>query len=225
MDLFLCPLRQPCLGTGTPVASVVTDQAGGFQILIARDLLQGILPVVAARISPTLVFRAPVLALPVAASRLARQIGNTPETVVDAISESAVRILHDHGFENFDLDGITAVVQAVQAANADTSFADLTAEQGVDLAQATAVADPTVQMVLRDNQFTPTPTVTPTAGPCVGDCDGSGDVSVSEIIKGVNIALGDAALDTCPVFDVNSNGTVDINELVIAVNNALTGCR
>jgi len=223
VDLFLCPLQQPCLGTGTPVASVVTDQAGGFQILIARDRLQGILPVVAARISPTLVFRAPVLAIPAAASSLARQIADTSQTVVDAISESAVRILDDHGFENFDLDGIAAVVQSVQTANADTSFADLTPEQGVNLAETTALADPAVQMALVDNQFTPTPTATP--GVCVGDCSGDGEVTVDEVIKGVNIALGNAAVDTCPQFDVNGDGMVTINELIIGVNNVLSGCH
>ena len=32
---------------------------------------------------------------------------------------------------------------------------------------------------------------------CVGDCDGSGDVTVSEIILMVNIALGTASVESC----------------------------
>jgi hypothetical protein len=60
--------------------------------------------------------------------------------------------------------------------------------------------------------------------PCVGDCDGNGTVSIAELIRGVNIALGNAALDDCPSFDRNDSGTVEVNELIAAVNNALSGC-
>lgn len=72
---------------------------------------------------------------------------------------------------------------------------------------------------------TPTPSPTATAGrSCVGNCNGDGEVTVDEIIKGVNIALGSLSIDACPSFDVNGNGEVEINELIIAVNNALNGC-
>lgn len=80
---------------------------------------------------------------------------------------------------------------------------------------------------------TPMPTATATATrtatgtpkpACVGDCDGNGEVTVVDLIKGVNIALGTASIDTCPVFDVNGNGEVEITELIIGVNNALTSC-
>ncbi len=59
---------------------------------------------------------------------------------------------------------------------------------------------------------------------CVGDCDGKGTVTVSELVKGVNIALGAAALDDCDVFDSNSDHKVTVDELVAAVNTALNGC-
>lgn len=59
---------------------------------------------------------------------------------------------------------------------------------------------------------------------CVGDCDGDGTVSIGELVRAVNIALGSAALDTCPAIDLNGNGSADINELVAAVNNALNSC-
>jgi hypothetical protein len=72
---------------------------------------------------------------------------------------------------------------------------------------------------------TATRTATGTPKPtCVGDCDGSGEVTVDDLIKGVNIALGTASIDTCPVFDVNMNGEVEITELIVGVNNALTSC-
>ncbi len=59
---------------------------------------------------------------------------------------------------------------------------------------------------------------------CPGDCSGDGSVTVDELVKGVNIALGSADLSTCPVLDANGDGAVTIDELVKAVNNALNGC-
>jgi hypothetical protein len=48
---------------------------------------------------------------------------------------------------------------------------------------------------------------------------------VDELVRGVNIALNRANLDTCPVFDRDNSGTVAVNELVAAVNSALRGCQ
>jgi cysteine-rich repeat protein len=69
-----------------------------------------------------------------------------------------------------------------------------------------------------------TPTDTPAPTPCVGDCDGSCDITISELIIGVNIALGTLSIDRCPAFDASGNGGVEINELITAVRNALNGC-
>ena len=41
---------------------------------------------------------------------------------------------------------------------------------------------------------------------CVGDCDGSGDVTVDEVLTGVNIALGSLPLTECAFFDRDDNG-------------------
>lgn len=59
---------------------------------------------------------------------------------------------------------------------------------------------------------------------CTGDCDWSGAVSISELIRGVNIALGRSRLPTCEVFDSDGDETVAINELIQGVNAALRGC-
>ncbi len=59
---------------------------------------------------------------------------------------------------------------------------------------------------------------------CPGDCDGGGSVTINELIRGVNIALGTAAPEDCPAFDTDDSGGVTIDELIAAVNNALTGC-
>ena len=59
---------------------------------------------------------------------------------------------------------------------------------------------------------------------CVGDCSGDGTVSVAELVIGVRIDLGEAALADCPAFDVNGDAMVSIAELVAAVSAALDGC-
>lgn len=62
-------------------------------------------------------------------------------------------------------------------------------------------------------------------GECVGDCDGNEDVRVNELVTGINIALGQVALNVCLSFDADENGLVTIDELVRGINNTLRGCR
>ncbi len=71
---------------------------------------------------------------------------------------------------------------------------------------------------------TPAATETSITGGCVGDCDGSGDVTVAELIRGVNIALGSQPVENCPAADENGDREVTVNELIRAVNNALSSC-
>lgn len=59
---------------------------------------------------------------------------------------------------------------------------------------------------------------------CAGDCGGDYTVTVSELITGVNIALGAAQASQCASFDGNGDGQVVVNELVSAIANALNGC-
>ncbi len=49
---------------------------------------------------------------------------------------------------------------------------------------------------------------------CAGDCGGDGDVTVNELIVGVNIALGTATLPQCLSLDTNSDAEVTVNELI-----------
>jgi Ca2+-binding EF-hand superfamily protein len=60
--------------------------------------------------------------------------------------------------------------------------------------------------------------------PSTGDSDGLGTVTIDELVKGVNIALGKIDADQCPSFDENHDGMVTVDELVTAVSNALNGC-
>ena len=60
---------------------------------------------------------------------------------------------------------------------------------------------------------------------CLGDCSGDGIVTVNELVRGVNIALGTSPLTDCPSFDRDGSAQVTVNELVQAVSNALAGCQ
>jgi hypothetical protein len=60
--------------------------------------------------------------------------------------------------------------------------------------------------------------------PCTGDCDGDGMVSVEDLVTGVNVLLGHSAASTCAALEGNRDGAVTIEQLVIAVGNALRGC-
>jgi hypothetical protein len=83
---------------------------------------------------------------------------------------------------------------------------------------------------------TPTPTDTPTntatatrtatatvvTVSCVGDCNNSGDVTIDELVKLVNIALGGTPPSACPGGLTKTPVTID--EIISGVNNALGGC-
>jgi hypothetical protein len=61
-------------------------------------------------------------------------------------------------------------------------------------------------------------------GACVGDCSSDGTITVDELIRGVNIAIGTLPLEQCPAFDTNNDHSVSVDELLRGVNNALNGC-
>jgi hypothetical protein len=64
------------------------------------------------------------------------------------------------------------------------------------------------------------------AARCIGDCDGDGRVSIYELIRGVprpfQPNFPDPTVLAC--FGVEAGGTIAINILIQAVNNALNGC-
>jgi hypothetical protein len=48
---------------------------------------------------------------------------------------------------------------------------------------------------------------------------------VNELVTMVNIALGNAQLSDCTAGDANNDGHITIDEILTAVNNALSGCQ
>lgn len=95
-------------------------------------------------------------------------------------------------------------------------------------ATTTPTATPTMVATASPVQTaTETATATATSGEpaeCTGDCDGSGRPDIAELIRCVNIALGNTALAQCPACDPDGDGRVAINELIQAVSASLTGC-
>lgn len=69
-----------------------------------------------------------------------------------------------------------------------------------------------------------TPSLTPTPLKCVGDCGGDRVVTVDEILRMVNIALGNAPIGDCRAGDRSEDGIITVDEILTAVNNALSGC-
>jgi len=55
----------------------------------------------------------------------------------------------------------------------------------------------------------------------VGDCNRDHKVLIDELIRGVNIALGDTPVSACTPFDRSRDGKVTVDELVRGVRNAL----
>jgi len=63
------------------------------------------------------------------------------------------------------------------------------------------------------------------SGGCNGNCDYSGQVTVDDILKMVDIALGNGSVTSCPAGDSNADSRITVDEILAAVNNALNGCR
>ena len=55
-------------------------------------------------------------------------------------------------------------------------------------------------------------------------CDRIEGVSTDELIEGLDIALGAALPDNCSGLDIDEDGAVSIDELIVAVHHALDSC-
>jgi hypothetical protein len=211
VDVFACDMRRDCLANpGGPLAHTVTGADGTFTAGISLAVVQhGTLLLIEVTAGDTSC-RQLVTATTLAA--LTADQG-TQQLIVDPISEAAVRLLDAAGLENYTDDGIDAVIAAARAANAATDFAGLTADAAKDAAQQAAAHDTAVQTARQDNLLS-----------CVGDCDGNRLVQIQELILAVRIAVGDLPLQSCKEIDANLDGTVTVNELITAVNHALSGC-
>ncbi len=145
------------------------------------------------------------------------------DLVPDAANKIFVRVNSTAGHQRTDW------LIAVPAPTATPTSTELASPSPTSTPPPTATPTflPTATHTLPPPSSTPTATVTPTLTPigCGGDCSGEGVVTVDELIVGVNIALGRAALDACFAFDLNRDRSVTVDELVGAVSSALCGCN
>jgi hypothetical protein len=65
---------------------------------------------------------------------------------------------------------------------------------------------------------------TATLAPCAGDCGGDGQVVVTELVTMVRLSLSGVAPDDCRAGDGDENDRVSVDEVILAVNRALTSC-
>lgn len=64
----------------------------------------------------------------------------------------------------------------------------------------------------------------PSLHPCPGDCSGNARVDVTELITVVNVALGEAAIESCHRADLDRDGGIQVDEILQGVGSALDGC-
>lgn len=70
----------------------------------------------------------------------------------------------------------------------------------------------------------PFPPAPPVPCVCCGDCNQDGEVAVDELVRALDIALGQLDPDACSTLDPDGSGQVTITMLVAAVKAALHGC-
>lgn len=59
---------------------------------------------------------------------------------------------------------------------------------------------------------------------CVGDCSNDTEVTVDELVRMVNVALGSLPIAECTAGDANADDEITIDEIISGVNSALNGC-
>jgi uncharacterized repeat protein (TIGR01451 family) len=157
--LFLCLDRSRCLFDITArrlVQSVSAGSGGGFAFSITDLGILNALLLWESDVDAGAVYRAVGFG-PASA-------GGTVEGLrLDPVTEAAVRLFVEYGFDLFGDSGLRAILDAVFAALANLTFAGSTADGAALLAANTARDNPAVQDSIANNRFTPTPTHSPTA--------------------------------------------------------------
>jgi YVTN family beta-propeller protein len=154
-------------------------------------------------------------------------------SIIDAASDAMVKTIPIPGCADSGCRATRIAIGVVPGGCPLTLPTDTPSPTSPPTATATITPTPTVTSTATDSPTrtaTRTPPATLTRTPmsatlaCLDDCDDNGQVTVDDLVRGVNIALGVATLDSCAAFDWNSDGNVTVDELVAGVNRALTGC-
>jgi hypothetical protein len=161
---FRCDDRSHCLHQRdlTMIGATTVAAAGAWSMPVRRADASGAL-VFQADIATAVVYRALGFA-PVGGLRSAgvtRGIDIAPVDITP-VTEAAVQLLADNGFENFSDTGAQQVIAAVDQATIDVPFENVPPETAAAVALEAASSDATVMMVVETARNTPTPTETST---------------------------------------------------------------
>ena len=88
----------------------------------------------------------------------------------------------------------------------------------------TATATPTSSTAATPVPSSTASAIATPAVSCTGDCNHDGNVSVSELITVVYIALGQLPAGACPALEADEDETVTVDKIVVAVDNSIDGC-
>jgi hypothetical protein len=155
--------------------------------------------------------------------------GLVPEDVAiaDLDGDGAADIITLDGFGSETSDGLLIVIPGVGDGTFDraVAFSVGAAPRAVAVGDLDLDGEPDVTTADFDSDdIAIVLNLGGTAGDCPGDCNRDGMVSISELITGVNIALGSRPVADCSALDRDGGGTVSVAELIAAVNRALSGC-
>jgi hypothetical protein len=166
-------------------------------------------------------------------------LGNGNLTFQDPVNFPVVSVPKECALADYNLDGIMDIActgefednVAVLVGLGDGTFAPLV-ELDAGVAPASIVAADFTQDGKPDlavtNQDTQDVSIflntTASELSCVGDCNDDGEVTVDELVRMVNIALGSQVIGECLAGDANRDGEITIDEIISGVNSALNGC-
>ncbi len=232
ITVFRCDDRPQCLhGQGLSVLAATTVTGAGTWSLQVPLADASAALVFQAGIAEAVVYRALGFGAATAALRFGVPRAFTfPATDITPVSEAAVELLDSHGFENYPDGGAQQVLDAVEQATADLSFAGTTPAGAVDLATQTASTDANVTLMLQTVMNTPTPTSpiiggdeTPTPTPAAAGCCNCGAFCADDTGAGCGdcTAVPDAACvdNGCATFTPTPSptGTVTPTNTATAV--------
>lgn len=152
--------------------------------------------------------------------------------VVDPVSPSTVYLgtsSTNGGVYRIDQQDVAPTQSPTATFTPTARPTDTTRPTSTPISTATApatVVPPTTASTATDTATalsTPTSAATPHVA-CAGDCNGTGEVTINELLLGVNIALGSMSVAACPAFGKGGEVAVTVADLVRAVGAALNGC-
>jgi len=126
---------------------------------------------------------------------------------------------YDHAVLVFARDPLTGTLALVQVLRDEESGVD-----GLGTALGLGVSPDGAHVYVAGHADNAVVLLSVNANRCAGDCSGDGQVTIDELLRGVNIALGSLPVSACARLDRSADGAVSVDEILTAVGSALDGC-